>query len=211
MTCEGCGKEMLVPPSAGDNFICSDECREKVQCEKAISDQVQVHRAAIEALGRFGIVTWCDHDIVAALEHAGANVSPENVKAVREHYYVAHIDDRMTEAGFGVIADAICDLGLTTSTPEKEGKEMKPSDDDPSSNDAPTSTEQQQFAVESAPAPTPTEAENLDINFDDPRLAAELRKSQQMLEYKFTDLEHHIDAAAKLAKQIRALVDERLS
>lgn len=113
MTCEDCGKELLMSPSAGDNF-CSDECREKVQREKAISDQVQEHRAAIEALGRFGIVTWCDRDIVTALENAGADPTPENVKAVREHYYVDCIDDRMTEVGFGIIADAIHDLQLAT-------------------------------------------------------------------------------------------------
>jgi hypothetical protein len=86
---------------------------------------------------------------------------------------------------------------------------MKRSDDDPPSNDGPTSTEQQHAAPE--PAPTPTEAENLDTDFDDPRLAAELKKSQELLENQFADLARHLEAASRLAKQIRALVDERSS
>jgi hypothetical protein len=113
LTCEGCGKELLGALSAGDNF-CSDECREKVLREKAIIDLVQAHRAAIEVLGGFGIVTWSDRDIVAALERAGADVSPANVRSVREHLYVESIDDRMTEAGWAVIEEAISDLGLAT-------------------------------------------------------------------------------------------------
>jgi hypothetical protein len=123
MTCRGCGKEFLVPPSVGDDFMCSDECRGKVQREEMMSDQVQAHRAAIEKLGRFGIVTWCDQDIVTALENAGADPTPENVKAVRENLFVQSIDDRMTEVGFDLIAEAIKDLGLATGgAPDDKGE-----------------------------------------------------------------------------------------
>jgi hypothetical protein len=58
-----------------------------------------------------------------ALENAGADPMPENVKAVREHYYVDCIDDRMTEVGVGIIADAIHDLQLVTGgVPDEEGE-----------------------------------------------------------------------------------------
>ena len=89
--------------------------------DKAISDQVQEHRAAIEKLGRFGIVTWCTDDIVKALQSAGADPSPGNVKAVRQHFYVEQIDDRMTEVGFQILADAIHALGLAVGdAPNKD-------------------------------------------------------------------------------------------
>ena len=112
ITCEGCGKELQITHSAGDFNVCSDECREKVQREEAICDLVQAHRAAMEKLGRFGIVSWCDQDILTALTEAGADPSPENIKAVREHFFVEEIADRMTEIGFQMLADAIHALGL---------------------------------------------------------------------------------------------------
>jgi hypothetical protein len=89
--------------------------------KSTISDQVQEHRAAIEQLGRFGLVSWSNNDIVSALVDAGADPSPENVKAVREHFYVQHIDDRMTELGFTIIEEAISDLGLAVGdAPDKD-------------------------------------------------------------------------------------------
>jgi hypothetical protein len=110
--CEGCGKELRIAHSAGDYNVCSDECRERAQREEAISDQVQEHRAAIEKLGRFGIVSWCEQDILTALTDAGAAPSPENIKAVREHFFVEQIGNRMTEIGFQILGDAIHELGL---------------------------------------------------------------------------------------------------
>jgi hypothetical protein len=80
--------------------------------DEAITDQVQKLRSELEQLGRWGIVTWCDEDIATALEDAGADTSRENVKAVREHLQVGQIDDRMTEIGFQILAEAIHDLGL---------------------------------------------------------------------------------------------------
>ncbi len=86
-------------------------------------DRVDELRSELEKLGRWEIVTWCEDDIVTALERAGANHTPENVKAVREHFYVDSIADRMTEVGFALIEQAIYDLHLATSSaPEGEGK-----------------------------------------------------------------------------------------
>src|SRR5579872_5102427 len=41
--------------------------------DTAIEDRVQELRSELEKLGRWEIVTWCDEDIVTALEHSGAN------------------------------------------------------------------------------------------------------------------------------------------
>jgi hypothetical protein len=91
--------------------------------DQAISDQVLEHRAAIQQLGRFGIVIWSEKDIVSALVNAGAAPSPENIDAVREHSYVEHISDRMTEVGWVVIEHAVHDLGLAGgNAPNKEGE-----------------------------------------------------------------------------------------
>jgi hypothetical protein len=86
--------------------------------DQAIEDRAQELRSELEQLGRWGIVTWCDEDIVTALERAGADATPENIRAVREHYYVDCIDDRMTEVGFVLIEEAIHDLGLATGGDE---------------------------------------------------------------------------------------------
>jgi hypothetical protein len=112
LICEGCGKELQIAHSVGDYIVCNDECRERAQREEAISDQVQEHRAAIEKLGHFGIVSWCQQDILTALTNAGADPSPENINAVREHFFVEQIADRMTEVGFQILADAIHTLRL---------------------------------------------------------------------------------------------------
>jgi hypothetical protein len=82
--------------------------------DEAITKRVQELRGELEQLGRWGIVTWCDEDIATALERAGAHVSPANLKAVREHFLVEQIDDRMTEVGFDLIEEAIGYLGLAT-------------------------------------------------------------------------------------------------
>jgi hypothetical protein len=73
--------------------------------EDAIEERVQELRSELEKLGRWEIVTWCDNDIVTALERSGADHTPENVKAVREHFYVDSIADRMTEVGFTLIEE----------------------------------------------------------------------------------------------------------
>jgi hypothetical protein len=91
--------------------------------DEAIDERVQELRSELEHLGRWGIVTWCDEDIVTALERSGADHTPENIKAVREHLYVESIDDRMTEVGFAVIEEAISDLGLVTGGVTDEGGE----------------------------------------------------------------------------------------
>jgi hypothetical protein len=80
--------------------------------DETSTSRVQALRSELELLGQWGIVTWCNDDIATALERAGADATPENIKAVREHYYVKCIDDRMTEVGFGVIDDAIQALHL---------------------------------------------------------------------------------------------------
>jgi hypothetical protein len=91
--------------------------------DTAIEDRVQELRSELENLGRWEIVTWCDEDIVTALQRSGANHTPENVKAVREHFYVDSIADRMTEVGFDLIEQAIYDLGLVPpSTTNKQGE-----------------------------------------------------------------------------------------
>jgi hypothetical protein len=91
--------------------------------EDAIGERVLQLRSELESLDRWGIVTWCDEDIVTALENAGAEATPENIKAVREHYYVDCIDDRMTEVGFGIIDDAIHALHLAAH--RASGKERE--------------------------------------------------------------------------------------
>lgn len=68
--------------------------------EEAITKRVQALRCELEHLGRWGIVSWNDGDIIETLERAGADPTPENVKAVREHFFVEQIADRMTEVGF---------------------------------------------------------------------------------------------------------------
>ena len=80
--------------------------------EEATDDRVQQLRSELENLGRWGIVSWNDGDIVEALENAGVDPSSANITAVREHFSVQHIDDRMTEVGCAVIEEAINDLGL---------------------------------------------------------------------------------------------------
>jgi hypothetical protein len=84
--------------------------------DEAITKRVHELRAELENLGRWGIVTWCDDDIVEALENAGVDPSTANIKSVREHFYVEQIDDRMTEVGWEVLAEAIGVLGLPTNS-----------------------------------------------------------------------------------------------
>jgi hypothetical protein len=91
--------------------------------DETSTSRVQALRSELELLGRFAIVSWCNEDIATALERAGADATPENIKAVREHYYVDRIDDRMTEVGFGIIDDAIHALHLAAHrAPGEEGE-----------------------------------------------------------------------------------------
>jgi hypothetical protein len=95
----------------------------RIEKEEATNDRVQELRSELENLGRWGILSWNDGDIIEALEDAGVDPSPANIKAVREHFYVQHIDDRMTEVGWAVIEEAINDLGLVPpSAPGKAGE-----------------------------------------------------------------------------------------
>lgn len=80
--------------------------------DEATESRVQELRVELEQAGRWGIVTWTDDDIINALESAGANSTPQNVQAVREHFSVRHIDDEMTVTGWRVIEEAISGLGL---------------------------------------------------------------------------------------------------
>ena len=69
-------------------------------------------------------MSWNDGDIIEALKNAGVDPSPANIKSVRKHSYVEHIDDEMTAAGWRVIEEAINDLGLVPpSAPGKAGSE----------------------------------------------------------------------------------------
>ena len=67
--------------------------------------RVKELRAELERLGRFGIVSWTDDDLIDALENAGATPTVQNVAAVRE--YVQDIADEMTATGWRVIEEAI--------------------------------------------------------------------------------------------------------
>jgi transcription elongation factor Elf1 len=88
---------------------------------EATEERAMAHRASLEQAGRFGIVSWTNNDIITALENAGTDPTPENIEAVREHYCVRHIDERMTETGWAVIEEAISDLRLVTrGLPNKE-------------------------------------------------------------------------------------------
>jgi hypothetical protein len=86
--------------------------------DEATDARVKALRAELEHLGRFGIVTWTDDDLIDALENAGAAPTAQNVAAVRE--YVQDIADEMTATGWRVIEEAIGDLGLATANDSSE-------------------------------------------------------------------------------------------
>jgi len=76
-------------------------------------NRVQELRTALEEeCGSFGIVTWGDGDIVTALTERGIYPTPDKISAVRENYFVCHMDDEMTLSGWGAIHAAIDALEL---------------------------------------------------------------------------------------------------
>ena len=80
---------------------------------EARDNRVQELRAALEEeCGSFGIVTWGDGDIVTALTERGIYPTPDNITAVRESYYVRHMDDEMTVIGWEAIHTAINTIDL---------------------------------------------------------------------------------------------------
>lgn len=86
--------------------------------DEAITKRVQELRCELEQLGRFGVVSWTDDDLIEALENAGAAPTLQNVATLREH--VQDIADAMTATGWTVIEDAIGDLGLATRSDSGE-------------------------------------------------------------------------------------------
>jgi hypothetical protein len=84
--------------------------------DEARGNRVQELRTALEEeCGSFGIVTWGDSDIVTALTERGIYPTPDKIAAVRENYFVCHMDDEMTLSGWGAIHAAIDALELTPS------------------------------------------------------------------------------------------------
>jgi hypothetical protein len=79
--------------------------------DKATDARVKELRAELEHLGRFGIVSWTDDDLIDALENAGAAPTAKNIAAVRE--YLENIADEMTATGWRVIQAAIDHLDLS--------------------------------------------------------------------------------------------------
>jgi hypothetical protein len=96
---------------------------------------------------------------------------------------------------------------------EKKGKKMKPSDET-LRKDGLTAIEPQQSATE-LPDTMADSLENLDTDFNDPRLEVEIEKgikrSREVLEERFEALDRHLAQAAKLAVVIRALVEDERS
>jgi hypothetical protein len=66
-----------------------------------------------------------------------------------------------------------------------------------------------QFDDEAQDIPTP---ENLDIDFNDPRLIAEIdrgiEKWRETIEQRFADLEGHLGDAIRIASQIKDLLEK---
>lgn len=80
---------------------------------EARDNRVQELRSALEdECGSFGIVTWGDADIISALTERGIYPTPEKITAVRESYFVCHMDEEMTRSGWVAIHAAIDDLEL---------------------------------------------------------------------------------------------------
>jgi len=90
--------------------------------DEATDARVKELRAELEHLGRFGVVSWTDDDLIEALENADAAPTVKNIAAVRE--YVEDIADEMTATGWRVIEEAISDLGLAkhSDTGEEAGE-----------------------------------------------------------------------------------------
>jgi hypothetical protein len=70
--------------------------------------KAQELREELAKVGRWGIVTWNDGDLEEALFEAGLPVTEKTVAGLRN--MVDDVEDRMTETGFEVIAEAIEDI-----------------------------------------------------------------------------------------------------
>jgi hypothetical protein len=80
---------------------------------EARDNRVQELRTALEEeCGSFGIITWGDSDIVTALTERGIYPTPDKISALRESYFVRHMDEEMTLSGWRAIHAAIDDLEL---------------------------------------------------------------------------------------------------
>src|SRR5208282_443234 len=89
---------------------------------EARDNRIQELRTALEEeCGSFGIISWNDSDIVTALTERGIYPTPDKISAVRESYFVCHMDDEMTLSGWGAIHAAIDALELSP-TPVSEFK-----------------------------------------------------------------------------------------
>ena len=53
---------------------------------------------------------WSNDDIASQLEEQGVPDTPENIRAVRDSYYVQHIGDEMVGHGWGVLEEAVRQL-----------------------------------------------------------------------------------------------------
>jgi hypothetical protein len=71
--------------------------------------KAQELRQELAKVGRWGIVTWNDGDLEGALFAAGLPVTKESVTGLRQ-MVEDDVEDRMTETGFEVIAEAIEDI-----------------------------------------------------------------------------------------------------
>jgi hypothetical protein len=58
----------------------------------------------------FGVVMWSDVDIASELQEQDVLDSPENIDAIRQSYYVRHVDDVMIERGWAALEQAVSEL-----------------------------------------------------------------------------------------------------
>ena len=104
---------------------------------------------------------------------------------------------------------------MANTNDENDGHDLKQTTTDESRGpraerhfSGPTPIEQQRSATaESTPAIAEA-PENLDTDFDDPRWAAELKKSRDMFAKQFAGLARHLDAASRIAVEIKRRVEE---
>jgi hypothetical protein len=83
---------------------------------EARDNRVQELRTALEEeCGSFGIITWGDADIITALTEKGIYPTNDKITAVRESYFLRHMDEEMTLSGWGTIHLAIDSLNFAPS------------------------------------------------------------------------------------------------
>jgi hypothetical protein len=69
----------------------------------------------------FGVVMWSDADIALQLQEQGVLDSPENIEAIRQSYYVRHVDDAMIERGWAALEQAVSELKDSGMSPVDPG------------------------------------------------------------------------------------------